>query len=97
MISNLLLVLRFRVDDDFRNEGEEDVFEELGSHDVACPVVSVLHHVEHVPYATHNERESEYRSRCESEKLTLDLNFAVEISVVEDLHRNLGLAVVLGA
>ena len=68
MISNLLLVLRFRVNDDFGDEGEEDVFEELGGHDVARPIVSVLHYVEHVSYAANTI----VRNKVSEQKRTTD-------------------------
>lgn len=48
--SDLLLVLGLRVHDDLGCEGEEDVLEEVEGKVEGRKVVSVLEHLEHIPW-----------------------------------------------
>jgi len=48
VVTNLLFVLALGVNDDFRQQVGEDIFEELRSEDHLCPVVSLFHDFEDV-------------------------------------------------
>ena len=48
MVANLLLILALGVPEDIGNELGEDMLEELRGEDHLCPVVTLLHNLQHI-------------------------------------------------
>lgn len=97
VVANLLLILGSRVDDNLRNQVKEDVFEEFRREVEVSPIVAEFHNFEDVAWkmTCQFELEAEVLLRMCEQSFTFKVNLAVEISVVENLHGDLVLSVII--
>ena len=99
MVADLLLILRLGVQDDLGQHLGQDVFEELRSKDHLRPVVASLKDVKNIAWERMKHDMStgpQGECRAGESELTIEVDLVIEERVVEDLHRNLLLAEVLG-
>lgn len=97
VVANLLLILGSRVDDNLRNQVKEDVFEEFRREVEVSPIVAEFHNFEDVAWkmTCQLELKAEVLSRTYEQDFTFKVNLAVEICVVENLHGDLVLSVII--
>jgi hypothetical protein len=95
MIPNLFLILALGVHDDFGKHLGQDVFEQLGGELEASPAVSLFQYIQHVTCSASLGSAEEQNGAPTERELTIELVFSVKVSVVEDLHGDLLLVVVL--
>ena len=96
MVPNLLFILTLGVHYNFGKHLGQDVFEQLGSELEAGPDVTLFQDVQHVTcYTSFASIEGQDATSTER-RLTVELVFSVEVSVVKDLHGYFFLVVVLG-
>lgn len=96
MVANLLLILGSRVDDNLRNQVKEDVFEKFRREVEVSPIVAEFQDIENIAWKVtcQPELEGEVLSRTYEQIFTFNVNLAVEVSVVENLHGDLVLSVI---
>ena len=96
MVPNLLFILTLGVHYDFGKHLGQDVFKQLRSELEAGPDVTLFQDLQHVAcYTSFASIEGQDATSTER-RLTVELVFSLEVSVVKDLHGNFLLVVVLG-
>ena len=96
MIPNLFLILALGVHDDFGKHLGQDIFKQLGGELEAGPDVTLFQDIQHVTCSASLASAEERDVTLTRRGLTIELVFSVKVSIVEDLHGDLLLVVVLG-
>ena len=96
VIPNLFLILTLGVHNDLGKHLSENIFEQLRGELKAGPGVTLFQNIQHVTCSASHASAEEQDTTLTERGLTIELVVSVKVSIIEDLHGDLLLVMVLG-